>query len=231
MKDLILQAQAIWKTYTTKTGIVNEVLRNIDLEILKGEFVSIVGPSGVGKSTLLHILGTLEKPDSGNVILNLNGSIYDYSRVNEGKLSEIRNKNIGFVFQFHHLLAEFTAIENVMIPALIRNISYSEALHRGFYLLERVGVASIKDQKPSELSGGEQQRVAIARALINNPEILIADEPTGNLDSVNAQKFIKLMKELQSEYKLTLIVATHSNEVAKNSDRILKMSDGQIVTT
>lgn len=231
MKEIILQARGIWKSYNTKAGIINEVLKNIDIQINKGEFVSIVGPSGVGKSTLLYILGTLEKPDSGEVILNLNGNIFDYSKISNDKLSEIRNKNIGFVFQFHHLLAEFTAIENVIIPALIQNIPFNEAHHRALYLLERVGVANIKDQKPSELSGGEQQRVAISRALINNPQILIADEPTGNLDSANAQKFLKLMRELQNEYNLTLIVATHSSEVAKNSDRILKMFDGQIVNS
>ncbi len=229
MNDSILIAKGIWKSYNTKIGIINEVLRGVDIDLIRGEFVSIVGPSGVGKSTLLYILGSLEIPEEGDVKLISQGVVYEYPKINNEKLSEIRNKTIGFVFQFHHLLAEFSAIENVMIPSLIRGIPFSEANHRSLYLLERVGVAQVAHQKPSELSGGEQQRVAIARALVNNPEIVIADEPTGNLDSANAYKFLNLMRELQNEFNLTLIVATHSNDVAKNSDRILKMIDGHII--
>jgi lipoprotein-releasing system ATP-binding protein len=228
MNELIIKAENISKAFSSNIQVKNRVLNDIDLILSKREFAALIGPSGVGKSTLLYILGALEKPDQGDVSLFLNGKEHRYKDLNSSQLSQIRNKSIGFVFQFHHLLPEFSAIENVMIPAFIRGDNYNDAKKRASYLLERVGVLQVSNQKPSELSGGEQQRVAIARALINKPDLLIADEPTGNLDTNNAKLFLGLMKELKQEYSLSLIIATHSNEVASASDRIIRMEDGRI---
>ncbi|MBR0503391.1 MAG: ABC transporter ATP-binding protein [Paludibacteraceae bacterium] len=203
-----------------------QVLKNISLEIQQGEFVSIVGQSGAGKTTLLQILGTLDKPDSGMV--NINGSsVFD---LNEKELSSFRNLHIGFVFQFHQLLPEFTALENVMIPALIAKKSKEEAQTTAKELLEFLGMSERATHKPNELSGGERQRIAVARALVNHPDVLLADEPSGSLDSKNKAELNKLLLKLKSELNQTLVVVTHDSEMASISDRILKMQDGIIVS-
>lgn len=230
--EIIISAQGIDKTYWTKRsaqeGRSQQVLKKLSIEVYKGEFLAIMGPSGVGKSTLLYILGSLDKPDAGKVNLFIDGKSYDYTTMNDDALSKFRNKKIGFIFQFHHLLPEFTALENVMIPAMIGGASYKEALNRAEELLKEVNAESVRYQKPIELSGGEQQRVAIARALINNPAIILADEPTGNLDTKNAENILQLLKQLQSRYLITIIVATHSQDVANIASRRLQMLDGKI---
>jgi len=202
-----------------------EVLKDINLEILDNEFISIVGPSGAGKSTLLHLIGTLEKPDKGTVKYD-DKDIY---KLNDKELSNFRNKNIGFVFQFHHLLPEFSAIENVMLPALIAGISKEKAIVKAERLLTELNLEHRLTHKPQELSGGEQQRVAIARALINDPKFLLADEPTGNLDSQNAEEVINLFKRLHNQANLTIILVTHQESFANISDRIIHIKDGYIV--
>ncbi|HCM29745.1 MAG TPA: ABC transporter ATP-binding protein [Bacteroidales bacterium] len=202
-----------------------EVLKDINLEILDNEFISIVGPSGAGKSTLLHLIGTLEKPDKGTVKYD-DKDIY---KLNDKELSNFRNKNIGFVFQFHHLLPEFSAIENVMLPALIAGISKEKATVKAERLLTELNLKHRLTHKPQELSGGEQQRVAIARALINDPKFLLADEPTGNLDSQNAEEVINLFKRLHNQANLTIILVTHQESFANISDRIIHIKDGYIV--
>ncbi len=202
-----------------------EVLKDINLEILDNEFISIVGPSGAGKSTLLHLICTLEKPDKGTVKYD-DKDIY---KLNDKELSNFRNKNIGFVFQFHHLLPEFSAIENVMLPALIAGISKEKATVKAERLLTELNLKHRLTHKPQELSGGEQQRVAIARALINDPKFLLADEPTGNLDSQNAEEVINLFKRLHNQANLTIILVTHQESFANISDRIIHIKDGYIV--
>lgn len=202
-----------------------QVLKGIDLEVNKGEVISIVGASGAGKTTLLHILGTLDRADSG--ILEING--IQINSLNDTKLSEFRNKNIGFIFQFHHLLPEFTAIENVCIPAYIAGTSSSAAEARAKELLEFLKIGHRLNHKPSELSGGEQQRVAVARALINNPAIVLADEPSGNLDSANAKDLHQLFFTLREKFNQTFIIVTHNEELANMADRKLTMKDGVIV--
>lgn len=202
-----------------------EVLKDINLEILDNEFVSIVGPSGAGKSTLLHLIGTLEKPDKGTVKYD-DKDIY---RLNDRDLSNFRNRNIGFVFQFHHLLPEFSALENVMLPSLIAGVSKTKASEKAERLLNELNLKHRLTHKPQELSGGEQQRVAIARALINDPKFLLADEPTGNLDSQNAEEVINLFKRLHNQANLTIILVTHQESFANISDRIIHIKDGCIV--
>lgn len=228
--DLILKADNLKKTYSKVKGKEIPVLKGLSLEIKKGEFVSLMGPSGVGKSTLLHLLGSLDRPDSGDIQLDINGSSFIYSNMTEPQLSRVRNNHIGFVFQFHHLLPEFTSLENVMMPALINGESFSSAEKKASDLLLSVGVSERASHKPSELSGGEQQRVAIARALINEPSIIFADEPTGNLDSANAQSVLELIISLRKERSLTILVATHSQAIASASERIITMGDGQIIS-
>lgn len=202
-----------------------EVLKGVDLTINKGEVVSIVGPSGSGKSTLLHILGTLDKPDRGECFL------YDknISRLTGRQLSAFRNRHIGFVFQFHHLLPEFSALENVCIPGWLASKNKSAIKERAAELLTTLGLSQRLENKPNQLSGGEQQRVAVARALINNPDIVFADEPTGNLDTVNAKELHTLFFDLRSKMQQTFLVVTHNEELAQLSDRILHMKDGSIV--
>ena len=201
------------------------VLKGVDISIKKGEIVSIVGSSGAGKSTLLHILGTLDKADKGEIILNgqhletLNGS----------KLSAFRNKHIGFVFQFHHLLPEFTALENVCIPGWIAGEKKKEVVTKATGLLKTLGLQNRLENKPQQLSGGEQQRVAVARALINSPSIIMADEPTGNLDSANAKDLHQLFIDLRNQFNQTFLIVTHNEELAKMSDRILQMKDGKML--
>lgn len=202
-----------------------EVLKGIDLEINKGEIVAIVGASGAGKTTLLQIIGTLDKPTSGQVSLN---GVYAH-QLSERKLSAFRNKHIGFVFQFHHLLPEFTALENLCIPAFIAGINRKKAENRANELLEFLHLTDRSTHKPSELSGGEQQRVAVARALMNNPDIVLADEPSGNLDSVNARELHKLFFDLRKEFNQTFVIVTHNKEFADMSDRKLIIADGRLV--
>jgi lipoprotein-releasing system ATP-binding protein len=197
------------------------------VEIAKGEIVSVVGSSGAGKSTLLHILGTLDKADQGNVVMN-NTVLQD---LNEKKLAAFRNKHIGFVFQFHHLLPEFTALENVCIPGWLAGRKKTEVKERAKELLTMLGLSARLENKPNELSGGEQQRVAVARALINNPDIVFADEPTGNLDSANAKELHQLFLDLRKKFNQTFLIVTHNEELAALSDRILHMKDGKIVPT
>ena len=202
-----------------------EVLKGVSLSINKGEIISIVGASGAGKTTLLHILGTLDKSDSGIVELN-NTNI---SLLSDRKLAEFRNKNIGFVFQFHHLLPEFTALENVCIPAFIRGTSKQTATVKGVELLQFLGLKERMHHKPSELSGGEQQRVAVARALINEPSVIFADEPSGNLDSSTAKELHRLFFTLREKFNQTFIIVTHNEELANMADRKMVMRDGNII--
>ncbi len=201
-----------------------QVLKGVDINIKKGEIVSIVGSSGAGKSTFLHILGTLDKPDKGEVLLN-NERV---DKLSGKMLAKFRNKNIGFIFQFHHLLPEFSAIENVSIPGWIAGNKKKETEARAKELLTILGLKDRLENKPSQLSGGEQQRVAVARALINNPAIIMADEPTGNLDSANAKELHQLFIDLRSQYQQTFLIVTHNEELAQLSDRILHMKDGRM---
>jgi lipoprotein-releasing system ATP-binding protein len=202
-----------------------EVLKGVDIEIKKGEIASIVGPSGSGKSTLLHILGTLDKADMGSVNMN----DIQVSSLSGKKLASFRNKHIGFVFQFHHLLPEFTALENVCIPGWLAGRKKNEVKEKSVELLKTLGLSHRLENKPNEMSGGEQQRVAVARALINNPDIIFADEPTGNLDTANAKELHKLFFELRDKFNQTFLIVTHNEELAKLSDRVLYMQDGKIV--
>ena len=201
-----------------------EVLRGLDITINRGELATIVGPSGCGKSTLLHILGTLDRPDQGGV--EMNGT--DLLLLKGKKLAAFRNRHIGFVFQFHHLLPEFSALENVCIPGWLAGRKKGEVREEANRLLDKLGLLSRQDHKPSQLSGGEQQRVAVARALINKPDIVLADEPTGNLDSANAKELHQLFAQLKIETGQTFLIVTHNEELAAQSDRILTMRDGMI---
>ncbi|MBE0646269.1 MAG: ABC transporter ATP-binding protein [Bacteroidales bacterium] len=202
-----------------------EVLKGISLEVKKGEIISIVGASGAGKSTLLHILGTLDKADSGEVQVG----DFPLQKMNEKKRADFRNRQIGFVFQFHHLLPEFTALENICIPAFIAKRSKRDARSRAMELLSFMKLEERADHKPSELSGGEQQRVAVARALINNPGVILADEPSGNLDSASAVDLHKLFFELRDHFNQTYVIVTHNLELADMADRKLTIRDGIIV--
>ncbi len=202
-----------------------EVLKGVDVEINKGEVVSIVGPSGSGKSTLLHILGTLDMADMGTVSMN-NTAIHS---LNGKKLAAFRNKHIGFVFQFHHLLPEFSALENVCIPGWLAGRGKTEVREEAVRLLEMLGLSHRFENKPNQLSGGEQQRVAVARALINKPDIIFADEPTGNLDSANAKELHQLFFDLRKKFNQTFLIVTHNEDLAQLSDRVLHMKDGKIV--
>ena len=202
------------------------VLKGISMQINEAEVVAIVGASGAGKTTLLQLLGTLDKPSEGKIFINDT----DVAALSDKKLSAFRNKNIGFVFQFHHLLPEFTAIENVTLPALIAGVSKKEATGKAGKLLELLGVSPRAEHKPTELSGGEQQRVAVARALINSPAVILADEPSGNLDTNNAQELHKLFFDLRKELNQTFVIVTHNNELANMSDRKIVMQDGRIIS-
>lgn len=202
-----------------------EVLKGVDLHIAPREIVSIMGPSGAGKTTLLQIVGTLDRPNSGSVILNG----IDVLKLNERKLSAFRNQHIGFVFQFHQLLPEFTAEENVMMPALIGGAAMADARKEARQLLEYLGLNERRNHKPSELSGGEKQRVAVARALINKPEIILADEPSGSLDSQNRTELHRLFFDLRDTFGQTILIVTHDEELASISDRVVRMSDGKII--
>lgn len=202
-----------------------QVLKGIDLCIEKGEIVSIVGPSGAGKTTLLQILGTLDKPDSGSVVVDG----IETSTLSTNKLSEFRNTHLGFVFQFHQLLPEFTAIENIMIPAYIAGMKPKETRNRAEELLEFMGLSDRATHKPNELSGGEKQRVAVARALMNNPAVILADEPSGSLDSKNKEELHKLFFELRDKFGQTFVIVTHDETLATLTDRTIHLKDGRIV--
>jgi lipoprotein-releasing system ATP-binding protein len=197
----------------------------VNLEISKGEVVAIVGPSGCGKSTLLHILGSLDKADMGEIVINNTG----LNLLSGNKLAAFRNKHIGFVFQFHHLLPEFSALENVCIPGWLAGRNKNEVKEKAEGLLKILGLVNRNENKPNQLSGGEQQRVAVARALINNPDIVFADEPTGNLDSTNAQELHELFFDLRKQFNQTFLIVTHNEELSQLSDRVLHMKDGLIV--
>lgn len=216
----MLKAENIKKNYGSLA-----VLKGVDIAVQQGEIVSIVGSSGAGKSTLLHILGTLDKADSGHIWLD----DQQVDSLNGKKLAAFRNTHMGFVFQFHHLLPEFTALENVCIPAWIAGKKKKETLSRAAELLKTLGLADRFDNKPQQLSGGEQQRVAVARALINNPSIVFADEPTGNLDSSHAKELHALFVQLRDQFRQTFLIVTHNEELAAMSDRILHMKDGRMV--
>jgi lipoprotein-releasing system ATP-binding protein len=216
----MVTATGIHKSFDTL-----EVLKGVDLHVSKGEIVSIVGPSGAGKTTLLQILGTLDKPNSGSV--EVNGA--NISQLNEREMAEFRNTKIGFIFQFHQLLPEFTALENVMIPALIGGKDKKKTHIRANELLDYLQLSDRVDHKPSELSGGEKQRVAVARALINQPELILADEPSGSLDSQNKEELHRLLFDLRDKFGLTIIIVTHDKELAALSDRVIQMKDGRIL--
>ena len=209
----------------TKSFSSLQVLKGIDLRIEKGEIVSIVGPSGAGKTTLLQILGTLDKPDSGSVVVDG----IETSTLSTNKLSEFRNTHLGFVFQFHQLLPEFTAIENIMIPAYIAGMKPKEARSRAEELLAFMGLSNRATHKPNELSGGEKQRVAVARALMNNPAVILADEPSGSLDSKNKEELHKLFFELRDKFGQTFVIVTHDETLATLTDRTIHLKDGRIV--
>jgi lipoprotein-releasing system ATP-binding protein len=216
----MLTAKDIHKRYGTV-----EVLKGVDILIESGEIVSIVGPSGSGKSTLLHILGTLDKPDKGIVTLHR----INVTGLAGKKLADFRNKHIGFVFQFHHLLPEFSALENVCIPGWLAGTNKNHVKKRAEDLLNLLGLSHRLQNKPAALSGGEQQRVAVARALINTPDIVFADEPTGNLDTANARELHQLFFQLREQFKQTFLIVTHNEELAQLSDRTLTMKDGKII--
>ena len=218
--DLMLKATGIQKSYGPL-----QVLKSIDLQVAKGEIVAIVGASGAGKSTLLHILGTLDNPDSGKVYIHDRDVFSQTSR----DLAAFRNRSIGFVFQFHNLLPEFSALENVLIPGLIGGKDAKEVRKRAELLLEMLGISHRKDHKPSELSGGEQQRTAVARALINSPDLILADEPSGNLDSKNAIELHNLFFQLRKDLNQTFIIVTHNSDLSKMADRRVELRDGMIV--
>lgn len=216
----ILTARQIFKSY----GNV-EVLKGVDIQIFQKEVISIVGPSGAGKSTLLHIIGTLDKADKGE----LKFEDKHISGLNSNQLAAFRNNKIGFIFQFHHLLPEFSALENICIPAFIKGISKKEAIDKAKNLLDMLSLSHRLNHRPSELSGGEQQRVAVARALINNPLLILADEPSGNLDTENALKLHELFFTLRDSLNQSFVIVTHNNDLAKMSDRIINMKDGQVI--
>lgn len=215
----MIEAKGIYKSF----GNV-DVIKGIDIQIDNGEIVTIVGASGAGKTTLLQIIGTLEKADKGDVIIN--GQ--NVSKMNQRTLAAFRNKNIGFVFQFHHLLPEFTALENICIPAFIAGDNKSKALSKANQLLEYLNLTDRANHKPSELSGGEQQRIAVARALINDPAVILADEPSGNLDSQNAKELHELFFKLREQTGQTFVIVTHNPDLAKMADRTLTIKDGKI---
>lgn len=218
----MIQAKKLYKKYGDL-----EVLKDINLNIQQGEVVSIVGPSGAGKTTLLQLLGTLDKASNTDYELTINNT--DLKKLNDKELSAFRNNNIGFIFQFHQLLPEFTALENVAIPAYIRGMNKKNADKKAAELLELLGLKERMHHKPSQLSGGEQQRVAVARALINNPSVIMADEPSGNLDSENAKQLHELFFKLRDKFNQTFVIVTHNEELAEMSDRKILMRDGRII--
>ena len=222
MNETILKAEGIIKSYQTDKKVKLEVLKSVSLQIEREKISVIIGASGAGKSTLLHILGTLDRPDGGKVFYN-EQNIFSLS---DDKLAKFRNKNIGFVFQFHHLLPEFTAVENVAIPKMIGGVSKNAALIKAEELLIAVGLEERINHKPAELSGGEQQRIAVARALANDPSIIFADEPTGNLDSANSKILHNILIDLRDKYGKTFVIVTHNKELVELADTVYEMKDG-----
>jgi lipoprotein-releasing system ATP-binding protein len=220
--ELILEGIDIYKSFQTGSDKL-DVLRGVNLRIYRGEMVAVVGASGVGKSTLLHILGALDRPNKGKVSLNST----DIFSMDERELAHFRNRTIGFVFQFHHLLSEFTALENVIMPKLIAGEEMDNVKKKGEEILTEVGLMERKDHRPGELSGGEQQRVAVARALINDPQILVADEPSGNLDKDNKEHLHQLFTQLNRKRNQSIIIATHNQELAERAKRIYRLKDGK----
>jgi len=223
--SIILSAQKLYKSYQTNKKNKLDVLKDISVDIEENKISVIVGASGAGKSTLLHLLGGLDRPDEGKVLYEQK-NIFEF---NNDRLAKFRNENMGFVFQFHHLLPEFTAIENVAIPQMITGKNLKTALKDSKKLLEVVGLSQREEHKPAELSGGEQQRVAVARALANNPKIIFADEPTGNLDSANSESIHKLLFELRDKFNKTFVIVTHNSELMKLADVIFEIKDGVII--
>jgi lipoprotein-releasing system ATP-binding protein len=219
-KDAVLEAKGVFRSFQTGSVIL-DVLKGVDLEIYQGEIVALIGPSGSGKSTLLHILGAIDRPDKGSVNLDT----VEVFSLND---KELRNRTVGFVFQFHHLLPEFSALENVMMPKLIAGEGIQNIENKAIELLDEVGLRERKNHKPGELSGGEQQRVAVARALVNDPKIVIADEPSGNLDTATAQSLHNLIVELNKNRNQTFVLATHNLELAQRANRIFKLKDGKV---
>ncbi len=224
MNNVILKTENIFKSFQTTKKVRLNVLNGISLEIQKEKITIIVGSSGAGKSTLLHLLGGLDRPDSGEVYYD-EKNIFSLS---DDKLARFRNKNVGFVFQFHHLLPEFSALENVMMPILIEGNNLKSAKSKSEELLSTVGLTERLDHKPAELSGGEQQRVAVARALANNPKLIFADEPTGNLDSVNGEEIHKLILDLKTKFGVTFVIVTHNQGLVNLADHIYEIKDGKI---
>jgi len=220
----VLEAQALSKTYVGGDGGRIVVLDAVDLQIARGEMVAIIGASGAGKSTLLHLLGALDRPTSGRILID--GRALD--GMQDDAVSALRNRTVGFVFQFHHLLREFTALENVMMPLRIAGNDEAEAKRRAMALLERVGLGGRVQHRPSELSGGEQQRTAVARALAADPSVLLADEPSGNLDHHNSERLHELFTELAHELELGMVVVTHNRSLAARADRVLQLEDGRL---
>jgi lipoprotein-releasing system ATP-binding protein len=222
--NALLEARAIRKVYAGGDGRPLEVLRGVDLDVRRGEFVAIVGASGAGKSTLLHLLGALDAPSGGDVWLD--GS--RYADLDAAATAELRNRKVGFVFQFHHLLREFSALENVMMPLLIGGVEPRQARSRAEEVLSEVGLAGRMTHRPAELSGGEQQRCAVARALVHDPSVVLADEPSGNLDHANSERLHELFFRLAREYETAVVVVTHNRQLASRADRILWLEDGRL---
>ena len=225
-RKVVLRAEMLHKEYLMGKELVLEVLKGIDMEVRQGEIVVIVGPSGSGKSTLLHLLGGLDRPTSGKIYVDG----LDLNSLSEVELARFRNNSLGFVFQFHHLLPEFTALENVAMPALIKGEALSTARAYAATLLQEVGLGERLDHKPSELSGGEQQRVAVARSLMNDPQLILADEPSGNLDEQNSLRIHQLLIDLAQKRGLTFVIATHNLDLTKRAHRVLQLVDGRLVT-
>jgi ABC-type lipoprotein export system ATPase subunit len=223
MNDMLLSARGLRKTYVMGKRTL-EVLRGVDVAVARGDFLALRGASGAGKSTLLHLIGGLDTPNAGEIFF----AGENLSKFSERKLTDFRNRRVGFVFQAYHLLPELTALENVCLPARVARLSSGDVVKRAKTLLERVGLSARTDHKPYELSGGEQQRVAIARALINEPVLLLADEPTGNLDSHTGSEIMDLLKELRTEKQTTLVIATHDSRVAALAPRVIELVDGVI---
>ena len=225
MNNKLITANSLVKSYQNNKKVRLEVLKSVSLEITSNNISVIIGASGAGKSTLLHLLAGLDRPDSGNVLYNE----LDIFRFSDDRLAHFRNKNVGLVFQFHHLLPEFTALENVAIPQMIEGKSLNEATKKAKELLESVGLTERMEHKPAELSGGEQQRVAVARALANDPEVIFADEPTGNLDSANSDAIHNLIVGLRDKYNKTFVIVTHNKGLVKLADKVFEMKDGSLI--
>lgn len=221
----VLKLEGVSRIYAEAHGKKVRVLENAGFEIAAGEMVSLVAPSGAGKSTLLHLAGLLEKPDSGEVQINGMATV----NLAEDQRTALRRNDIGFIYQFHHLLPEFSAMENLMIPQMLRGVGKPEAAHRARELLEFMGIAPREDHRPSELSGGEQQRVAIARAVANGPKLLLADEPTGNLDPATSERVFNMLEDLVRSSGLSALIATHNHALAKRMDRVVTLEDGDVV--